>query len=402
LLQLIDTSPTDLPRLVVDMVERAPEMGTVAMYACDHLTATDWPHVIEVALDSIEMHGEETCGNDVIARASMQCLPLLHPHLERIFRIRPARDTYSEPWPWRDSGDSQYTFLARVIKDKSADLETRGRAWRALLETRTPAALKLAIATFDEVMPKVRFGKSSLNDFLNRLGYGDRTPKSLRRLDHPHRVIHLRFDPSEPPVANNPIRSRHLTWNFPPSSQPAAFGGVIDSTCNCCGQRLHRIIELDPAPASLGVKSIQKLTLATCLSCLGWEGDMQVAFYEHDDAGKPRDITQTSKATPQYPSAPLRETTVHLVETPPRWHWQDMGLSNATQNLHRLGGHQCWVQDAEYPRCPKCETTMAFLMELDDDLPRSDGKAHQWGAGGMGYFHWCDACKVSGAFWQCT
>ncbi|MBT9587318.1 hypothetical protein IV102_28510 [bacterium] len=25
-----------------------------------------------------------------------------------------------------------------------------------------------------------------------------------------------------------------------------------------------------------------------------------------------------------------------------------------------------------------------------------------WGSGGIGYGQWCDTCKVSGYFWQCT
>ena len=93
---------------------------------------------------------------------------------------------------------------------------------------------------------------------------------------------------------------------------------------------------------------------------------------------------------------------VHLVETPARWRWQSWGASNGRENLHRVGGFPSWIQSAEHPACPGCEARMHFLMQMDSDLPTADGRGWLWGSGGMGYVFWCDGCKISGLFWQCT
>jgi hypothetical protein len=95
----------------------------------------------------------------------------------------------------------------------------------------------------------------------------------------------------------------------------------------------------------------------------------------------------------------IRSSMRRLVETPRRWKWQDWGLSNSRENLHRLGGHPCWIQGAEIPRCPQCDELMPFLLQFDS----FNGKAEWlWGSGGILYVHWCDSCRMSAIFWQCT
>ncbi|SUA50259.1 Uncharacterised protein [Paenibacillus thiaminolyticus] len=90
------------------------------------------------------------------------------------------------------------------------------------------------------------------------------------------------------------------------------------------------------------------------------------------------------------------------VPAPARWRTQDWALSNGRENLCRIGGMPSWIQDAQYPSCPECRETMAFIAQLDSDLPLADGGEWMWGSGGIGYLFWCDCCKVSGHLWQCT
>jgi hypothetical protein len=193
----------------------------------------------------------------------------------------------------------------------------------------------------------------------------------------------------------------HPTWNLPGGGAAMRFGGSGEGTCNCCGKGLHHLITLDPMPEGFGVAGLGKLTLSTCLSCLGWELGGP-AFYHHDDAGMPRDITETPPREPDTPHGPLVETTVTLVATPRRWHWQDWGMANGLHNLHRVGGHPCWIQAPEFPSCPRCSRRMPFLMQFDGDLPGASMREFQWGSGGICYAFWCDACRVSALFWQCT
>jgi hypothetical protein len=196
----------------------------------------------------------------------------------------------------------------------------------------------------------------------------------------------------------------HPTWHFAePAVISARFGGeIVSARCNRCRSGLHHLITLDPVPPDLGITSVPHLSLCTCLSCVGWEEDARIGYYQHDAAGDPNDITSSSPGQPQFPVGPMVETTVDLIETPPRWRWQDWAMSNSRQNLHRVGGHPCWVQTPDFPTCPRCNQLMPFLMQLDGDQKTVDAGHHQWGSGGLAYVHWCDGCRVSATFWQCT
>lgn len=132
------------------------------------------------------------------------------------------------------------------------------------------------------------------------------------------------------------------------------------------------MLDLGHVPNGLGVTGLPRLELATCLSCLGWE--RQPLFYRHDGTGRPKNVGYDGPVVrPQFPVGPLMETGGGIEATPRRWRWQDWGLSNSRENLNRLGGEPCWVQDAEFPGCPSCAEPMSHLLQLDSDLPTADG-----------------------------
>jgi hypothetical protein len=45
---------------------------------------------------------------------------------------------------------------------------------------------------------------------------------------------------------------------------------------------------------------------------------------------------------------------------------------------------------------------MSFLLQLDSELVTQEEAEWLWGSGGIGYFFWCDGCKISGGLYQCT
>jgi len=217
----------------------------------------------------------------------------------------------------------------------------------------------------------------------------------------PTTVRHLRFPTG---YIERPAYLKEFpfpTWETLSLEAPSyRFGGVLDTTCGLCGSPLHHLLTLDPIPQGLGVTRISKLALATCLSCGGYETEW--LFFLHDGDGTPSPHNPAAtKRPPQFPARPLMEIQVGIADTPPRWRWQDWGLSNSREHLHRLGGHPCRVQSAEFPSCPCCARTMTFLMQLDSELKTEDGYL-LWGSGGVAYLFWCDACRVSAAMWQCT
>jgi hypothetical protein len=151
---------------------------------------------------------------------------------------------------------------------------------------------------------------------------------------------------------------------------------------------VHHLLTLDPVPAGLGVTSVRALVLQTCLHCI-WS-DTQL-WWKHDEAGRPAPHPEQGGDGDAYTEmAPLLETAVRLVPTPARWYWQD--ANDEWQNLTRLGGYPCWIQDSHYLRCPDCGETMPFLFQLDTGPPGDGGETF---GDGMLYTWWCDACRVS-------
>jgi hypothetical protein len=388
-------SPQDLPRLVKSVIERVPKGGTFFDFVFTFMPTAAWPELVSTALAALEANPDNDAAQSLIAYASLQALPSLHPRLDDILRLRPNKDCYYAAWPWRDSGDTHAGVLCGLIDDASQDIELRRAAWSALLETRTPQAVAFASERYAEIQPKR--AHIGLDTYLQEVDFV-RRDGTLARLDPP-RVIHMCFPES--------FRTSQFwqvinpTWTF--ESVPAArslgeapFGGTSSGACSSCGGQLHHLITLDPVPENLGFHSVERLSIATCLSCLGWEEGMRTGFYAHDENGQPRDITNAARCTPQFPVGPLEEATVRLVETPAQWKWQDWALSNSRENLHRIGGHPCWIQGADMPRCPRCRERMPFLLQFDSF------ENWMWGSGGIAYVHWCDPCRVSALFWQCT
>lgn len=397
------SQPRVVSDLVIAVMRRFPEGGTFLDAALSYLPPEKWPLLVEVALEALESPTATNIGaaESVICYASFQCPSALHAHLNRIFRIRPNAGTYFEPYPWRESGDRHLAYLQGIMEDPNRATEECRRAWAALCQTRTSRAIEVAVSQANTVKPPDGSVEQWLEVELHVVGF-HREGSSLGRLC-PHVLYHIQFDErfferlSRPPW----LAWVHPTWRLPGRANSASFGGVSQAKCSVCGSSLHRLLILDPVPSGVGITRLRKVELATCLSCLGWE--VPRLFYRHDASGTPRNVNYDGPLVrPEFPVGPLREAVVGLAETPPRWYWQDWGCSNSRENLNRVGGEPCWIQNPEYPRCPSCADIMPYLFQLDSDLPTADGGEWLWGSGGILYGFWCDGCQISGFLWQCT
>jgi len=399
---LAEDPPAEATRLILASLGRIVKGTTFLNFAVSFIPVDDLPRVADAAVARLRQDRADENAADIISYVSLQSPSSLHPHLDELFDLAPNRDSYYGPYPWRESGMIGFDKLRAVVTDPATDVKTHSFAWSALMETRTPQAFELALASYDAKRPAFC---PDLDYHFPWVGYVRRRDGAIRRITPP-RVMHLRFpDDYFKRSSSTPPHATHPTWRLDaPAVIPAArFGGESPGgACNCCGATLHHLLTLDPAPADLGVTSVPKISLATCLSCLGWEG-FPAMFYEHDaSSGAARDITETERREPQFPSGPLLETTLAIVDTPRRWHWQDWGMSNSRENLFRIGGEPCWVQQPEVPDCPRCRETMNYLMQLDGELPTATRDWFGWGSGGLAYAFWCDACRVSAWLWQCT
>jgi hypothetical protein len=396
-LTLAKGAPPAAARFAHLALEQVPEGGTFLDAVLGFVEFDDWPALVSHAVEARD-RGPNDAADSVIAHGTLQRPEALRHHLERVFALRPNEGTYYENWPWRESGTSSLTFLQGQFSRRSA--ATRTKAWRAMLETRDMQVLKIAVqlASLDlnRERPRGHPGMK-LNDYLTLVGF-EHHGRAIRRL-YPESLFHLTF-PGPYALGSSEWMREHPTWNLPTRGrQKARFGGKADGQCASCGGRLHHILTLDPVPPGLGVTGVSSLTLVSCMSCLGWEQERM--FFAHEGK-RATPFGVANRVTPQFPAKGFKPTGVHLVPTPRRWYWQDWATSNSRENLHRVGGQPCWIQDAQFPVCPRCEQTMAFLLQLDSNLPTADGGEWLWGSGGIAYGFWCDGCRVSAFLWQCT
>jgi hypothetical protein len=403
-LRLATSNPEDIVRLAQEVMKELPQGGTFLDAALSFLPNADWPGLVHMAIKHLRTNSHNRAAEKVIRYASLQCIQSVHPFLLELFFFGERFDTSS----WRESGTLHLEFLTHYVSFKSAKRPSeaglsreeyralRFRAFSALLETRHPDALSTACAAAFSLNIAAEPLRSALQEVdFEQEGEGFRSlvPATVRHLQFPEGYIKL--------------VGYSANWTFPswetlaPDAYRYAFGGTLDTNCGLCHQPLHHLLTLDPLLDGLGVSSVPKLTLATCMSCLGYEADW--LFFQHDERGVPSAHNPDPTCHyPEVPLPPLQETQVAISVPLARWRWQDWGASNARENLHRIGGHPTWVQQAIFPACPACDRTMPFLMQFDSELPLTDGRSLLWGSGGIAYFFWCDSCRISATTSQWT
>lgn len=422
--------PSQLGLFLRSVIDQFPAGGTFFNDAISFLPLEEFDDVVAHALRKLKEGSGNHAAEELISQASLQCPQALHTHLTELLDLGINKETYYRAYPWRGSGLAHFAELKKILKSRETSTDQKEFALEALFETRQPEAMKFALESRTEdddpdlTLPGGKeMGKAlaELKDLLSdssptRAGkqspFSQNDPDLLRvgyeanngqfRSLYFTQVRHLIFEPGYFPTEEAlHLRKQHPSWNLKDDSlPPARFGGKGSMDCPVCGGRSHHLLTMDPVPTGLGISSVKRLKLESCLSCLGWE--KSPLFYRHDSKGGIQWVGyEGARVKPQFPADPLLETQVKLTSTPERWIWQDWGLTNSRQNLHRLGGHPCWIQGPEYPRCPECDRTMQFLMQLDSYLPSGRGE-FLWGSGGIAYGYWCDECRISAFHWQCT
>ena len=399
--RLIDSHREHVVTLVEMVLEQLPKSGTFFTDTVSFVPEDELHRFASLAIATLRKRGQQETSEEFITHCSLQRVDALHPFLTEIYELKPNWRSYYSDWPWRKSGVLHFEFLKRVAQDTSVPEESQ-EAWRILLETRHPPILEYCAQHSDLV------GDSAASSDFLEVGF-ELANRAFRQL-YGNEVHHLIFPDAYWRNEKTPphLVKRHPTWRcseVQPSS-PSKFGGLGAHTCGACGKQGHHLLSLTEIPKQLAMTGLRQARFETCLSCLGWE--VPQLFYRHDSGGDIVSIAyEGPRIVPQFPAEPFIETEVRFAKTPQRWQWQDWAVTNSRQNLHRLGGHPCWIQSAEYLKCPLCQETMSFLFQLDShllvgsDVSKSPGE-FLWGSGGICYAHWCDQCKVSGYLWQCT
>ncbi len=377
-LALVEEHPEALPTLLRLALEQGMGRQNFLGEAVSFIPPDALAEVVDVALAGYQREDAREAAGDILAHAALQLPRLFHPRLTEVFERGVNAGGYEHSWPWRESGELHHAYLLGVI---GLEDERAGDALDCLLETRTPAVLELALA-------------NGLEAYVYHVGHEPAEGGGCRAL-YPAAAYHVRFPDGYRDLVERPphLRTIHPTWSLEAGDAPAArFGGAGEATCTVCGEEAHHLLTLDPVPPGIGVTSVPALVLEVCFRCVWTNPDL---WWKHDEAGRPTPHRlQMGGTDPENETPPLREAEVRLVPTPARWYWQDWGASNGRENLTRLGGHPCWIQDADYPGCPDCGRTMAFLLQVDADLPGEEEDSIAFEEGIL-YTFWCDACRVS-------
>jgi hypothetical protein len=73
--------------------------------------------------------------------------------------------------------------------------------------------------------------------------------------------------------------------------------------------------------------------------------------------------------------------------------------SNSRENLFGLRGEPSWIQTPKVPGRPSWKDEL--LMQLNSELPDTEGVEVYFGSGGISYVFGCDSDKMSGSMMQC-
>ncbi|MGS0896930.1 hypothetical protein ACVBGC_31010 [Burkholderia stagnalis] len=406
MLALRRDNPAALADLVIASFDRALPHATFIDAALDLLDDAAFANVAAEAWRRVRAGA----WNDRLASA-LSSVALQWPHvfaghwdaLLDVVRTKQSPSLYHAESAWRALDPATVdAWRGRLANDPARDDDAHERTV-ALLHSRDPAAVLDATARLCRDAPE------RAADWLMSAGHA-REHDALHAL-HDEAPLHIDFGPTlrapilrQMPRWKRDIHAHHPTWHAGESRRSGArFGGVSSYRCGLCHEPLHRLLTL-PQPLDAGIESATPVSFDTCLSCLGWESDGPL-FHRHDAAGRAcahpaqqRDVA----LEPDYRAAPLVEADVGLFAAPARWVRQDWGASNDRQNLSRVGGAPSWVQSAWYPDCPDCGRKMRFAMQLDSNLPQTDGGEWLWGSGGANYTFWCAPCRTSAHLWQCT
>lgn len=189
------------------------------------------------------------------------------------------------------------------------------------------------------------------------------------------------------------------TWRpAGPAVGEVRVGGAAEGRCFTCHAPLHRVLDLGTFPSPVGLDLPRELVTCASFACLWGE-----QFFSHDTE-MPVPLTHRDHpgddGIPVPELMPVMPVTFHAA--PPRWRLQDISACNCTQNLNRVGGPGSWVQDAAFPRCPRCEHEMPLLAQLDGMTPFDEIVGWERWTEGLVYVYWCDDCRVSATSSQQT
>ena len=173
-----------------------------------------------------------------------------------------------------------------------------------------------------------------------------------------------------------------------------------EGACGWCGRSLVTMFDLELSDSRLqflGLKG-DRLRIAICERCTSFA----ILFTDIDTLGKSEWSSVNTKpdynGDDEYYKNPENEEYISFPQRRLFLAERQRGPFEAfvlEERQSQLGGYPAWLQDAEYPPCPKCQAAMLFVGQLlGSDLDS--------GAPGITYAFACTECQLATTTYQQT
>jgi len=78
--------------------------------------------------------------------------------------------------------------------------------------------------------------------------------------------------------------------------------------------------------------------------------------------------------------------------------WKRVVENDEPIQADKVGGEPVWIQSPEYPKCPECDQSMEFILQISD----GPNLNWAWGDAGAAYIFRCDThTEKLAMLWQC-
>jgi hypothetical protein len=136
---LVDMQSPHIVTLLEMALEQLVDAATFFQDAISFAPQEELPRLAQLAVDVLRKEHDSITADEFIGHCSLQSVEALHPILNDILDLRPNWTTYYTRWPWRASGELQFSELVRLAESRT---EEALAGWRMLLEKRHPMILE--------------------------------------------------------------------------------------------------------------------------------------------------------------------------------------------------------------------------------------------------------------------
>ncbi|GAA0125655.1 DUF1963 domain-containing protein [Clostridium sp. CTA-19] len=177
--------------------------------------------------------------------------------------------------------------------------------------------------------------------------------------------------------------------------EPVLFLQTEDKKCEWCGEGLVNLVSFDLTNSFFEFMNLNgnRLNIATCPMCNCYEPiytdiDTNGATYLSKLNIKPQYLCDTTNE-----ENPIYKASISMSKVKRNCYHAASEFLETT--FSQIGGYPTWIQDAEYPKCPKCSKHMKFIAQIDWADIEEYGE-------GIYYAFICEECNIAATHYQQT